>query len=237
MPAANDALITPDRYRTTNGESIDYEEFRRFALHAKVNASPDARLNNFHIDELWSLACARKVQQREWEPFINSLEQEFDAAAAKCVQFPAPPPDVRKALLDAATHESPAPSLAAVISQLPTPPSDNEIVDESPSSTRHVFPDNSEAPSSPTPPTKPKLEAKSSGRKLASKSRPFWEIQEERRKKSLKGALSQEEVVVDAAAVGTPVEAAVVGKRVEQPPWFVQMLQCFCLPVAPPRLQ
>ena len=118
MPAAKDTLITPDRYRTTNGESIDYEEFRRFALHAKVNASPDARLNNFHIDELWSLACARKVQPREWEPFINSLEQEFDAAAAKCVQFPAPPPDVRKALSDAATYESPAPSLAAVISHM-----------------------------------------------------------------------------------------------------------------------
>ena len=40
---------------------------------------------------------------QEMMPEINPAE--FDAAAAKCVQFPAPPPDVRKALLDAATHE------------------------------------------------------------------------------------------------------------------------------------
>ena len=60
--------------------SLKYAEFHRYALRAKMAASPSSRLARLRIDELWELASSLHLRPRQWSPFLKEQARRESAS-------------------------------------------------------------------------------------------------------------------------------------------------------------
>ena len=117
--------------------SLKYAEFHRYALRAKMAASPSSHLARLRIDELWELASSLHLKPRQWSPFLKEQARRESASRipAGGSDFPA---DSISAELAAAVSRATAraarcvsPSVLATSSRKPQDRSSGTIADTS----------------------------------------------------------------------------------------------------------